>query len=84
MATVTVKNIPDDLYERLKQSAKANRRSVSNEIIICIERQVSSRRRDVDDILDQARSLRALTCTAPITHSQFEEAEAVGRPPGDQ
>jgi len=33
MATVTVENIPDELYERLKASARANRRSINSEII---------------------------------------------------
>lgn len=80
MATVTVKNIPDDLYELLRQSAQANRRSINSEIIVCIERQVSSHQRDVDDILRKARTLRALTHATPITQSQFEEAKVMGRP----
>jgi hypothetical protein len=29
MPTVTVKNIPSDLYEKLKQSAEVNRRSIN-------------------------------------------------------
>ncbi|MCC6166009.1 MAG: Arc family DNA-binding protein [Caldilineaceae bacterium] len=37
MATITVKNIPDDLYLALKQAAEANHRSVNREIIVRIE-----------------------------------------------
>ena len=37
MATVTVKNIPDDLYSSLKNSAQLNRRSINSELIRCLE-----------------------------------------------
>jgi plasmid stability protein len=40
MPTITVKNIPTELYELLKQSAAANRRSINSEILTCIERAV--------------------------------------------
>ena len=36
MPSITVKNVPADLYERLKQSAQANCRSINAEILVCI------------------------------------------------
>ena len=33
--TLTLKNIPDDVYDRLKASAEANRRSMNSEAIVC-------------------------------------------------
>ncbi|NBD34139.1 MAG: Arc family DNA-binding protein, partial [Cyanobacteria bacterium] len=30
--TITVKNLPDDIYERLKEAAKANQRSINSEV----------------------------------------------------
>jgi len=44
MPTITVKNIPDELYERLKEVASANRRSINSEIIISIEHHVGANR----------------------------------------
>ncbi len=41
MATLTVKNLPDDLYERLKSSAKEKRRSINAEAIVRIEESLS-------------------------------------------
>ena len=38
MPTITVKNIPDDIYERLKEVAGANHRSINREMIVCLER----------------------------------------------
>lgn len=35
--TITLKGIPDDVYDRLKLSAEANRRSVNSEVIACLE-----------------------------------------------
>jgi plasmid stability protein len=43
MASITVKNIPSDLYEQLKESAVANHRSLNGEIIACIERRWEAR-----------------------------------------
>ena len=51
MPTITVKNIPTDLYELLKQSAAANRRSINSEIITCIERAVSGRKANPEILL---------------------------------
>ncbi len=36
MATITVKNIPGDLYEHLKERAQAHRRSLNSEVIVCL------------------------------------------------
>lgn len=80
MATVTVKNIPDRLYERLKSAAEANRRSINSEIIVCIENTVTSRRIDVGEMLENARRLRRLTAGHPIGDEDFNRAKAEGRP----
>jgi antitoxin FitA len=37
MATLTLKNVPDDLYERLKQRAARHRRSLNQEVIAVLE-----------------------------------------------
>ena len=80
MATVTVKNIPDELYERLKSVAETNRRSINSEIIMCIENAVSSRRINLDEFLENARQLRQLTARHLISDEEFNQAKAEGRP----
>ncbi len=35
--TLTLKNIPDEVYERLKASAEKHRRSLNSEAIVCLE-----------------------------------------------
>ena len=44
MAILHVRNVPDDLYERLKKRAAAERRSVSAEVISMLERQLPAKR----------------------------------------
>ena len=79
MATVTVKNIPDELYERLKGVAKINRRSINSEIIVCIENAVTSRRINPDEVLENARRIRRLTASHRISDKEFNQAKAEGR-----
>ena len=79
MATVTVKNIPDDLYNRLKAVAEINRRSINSEIIVCIEQAVTSRPVSVEQVLENARDLRRLTSGHPIDDEAFNRAKAEGR-----
>jgi len=79
MATVTVKNMPDELYARLKLVAEKNRRSINSEIIVCIENAVTSRRINPDEMLENARRLRQLTAGNLISNDEFNLAKAEGR-----
>lgn len=80
MATITVKNIPDDLYERLKRTAAANHRSINSEIIVCIEKGVEQPALDVETFLAEARQLRELTAGHILTNQEINDAKNEGRP----
>ena len=81
MRTITVKNIPPELYERLKMSAAENRRSINSEVIVCIERGVHSRRVNApDEVLSRARELRKNTDGHPLTDQEFTRRKVLGRP----
>lgn len=58
MATLTIKNIPDELYERLKQSAKQNRRSINSEVITCMEKSFLSTKFEPEEFLARVRATR--------------------------
>jgi hypothetical protein len=79
VTTFTVKNIPPNLYKKLKKSAERNRRSINSEIIVCIEKSVQSQTIDFDKVLTKARKLRALTQAAPITDDELRQAKEDGR-----
>ncbi|NIM93157.1 MAG: Arc family DNA-binding protein [Anaerolineales bacterium] len=80
MATVTLKNIPDDLYELLKRSAEVNRRSINSEIIVCIECAIRSQKVDHERVLSTARNLREKTASYEIDDDVLSEAKDAGRP----
>jgi len=71
MPNITVKNIPDDLYEELKRSAKINRRSINQEIIMCIESSVQHKVESPAQVLEKARKLREKTAGRPISDAEF-------------
>jgi plasmid stability protein len=80
MPSITVKNIPDELYQNLKQSAGANHRSINGEVIACIERAVGRSKTDVEAVLARARRLRKLVRGRPISDAAFNKAKRAGRP----
>ena len=80
MPSITVKNVPAELYERLRQSAKANRRSINAEIIVCIERAVSAQPVDPEMVIARARELREKTAGYRISDEDLSAAKADGRP----
>ncbi len=80
MTNFTVKNIPPDLYKKLKISADMNRRSINSEIIICIENTVESQAIDTEKLLYKARKLRTLTANHPVTNQDLTQTKSVGRP----
>ncbi|MDR1969210.1 MAG: Arc family DNA-binding protein [Burkholderiaceae bacterium] len=57
--TLTLKNIPNTVYERLKMSAEAHRRSLNSEAIVCLESVLLLNHLPVNDRLARARALRA-------------------------
>lgn len=59
MATLTIRNIPDELHARLKERAKANRRSLNQEVIVELAREVDERRERVGQVLESVKKFRA-------------------------
>jgi len=43
MATLTIKNLPDEIYATLSEVAKRNRRSINGEAIFRLERSLDER-----------------------------------------
>lgn len=58
MPSITVKNIPDSIYNKLKKQAEIQHRSMNSEIIACLERSVEPKQVSPDEILRQARMMR--------------------------
>ena len=79
MYSITVKNIPEDIYKRLKHQAKSNRRSINSEIILIIEEAVESKKIEPEEFLVRAYRLREKTADYMITDDEFTQAKESGR-----
>lgn len=58
MATITVRDLPDDVYERLKTRAAEHRRCLNSEVIWCLECQCGRPQVDLDFWLPRVKALR--------------------------
>jgi antitoxin FitA len=56
---LTLKNVPDEVYERLKGSAETHRRSLNSEAIVCLETVLFPARISPAERLARARILRS-------------------------
>ena len=80
MASITIKNIDPDLYDRIKQQAADHRRSINNEVIVCLERSlVRYPRVDSDEVLRCAEVAREMTAGYTISNEEIDRAKREGR-----
>ena len=80
MANLTLKNIPDDLYERLKTAAKLHHRSINSELIRCLEIVFKPTRIEPGDRLARARELRSGVDAEELDTGEIASAIREGRP----
>jgi plasmid stability protein len=78
--TITLKNIPDDLYNRLKEVAELHHRSLNMEVIACLERTLLPTHVTPDERIARARSLRARLPAVDFSAEEIQETIEEGRP----
>lgn len=77
--TITLKNIPDDLYERLRESAAMNKRSLNNEAIVCLESSLLPGQMPPAERLERIRALRAALPKGKFKASEIDALKRAGR-----
>lgn len=77
--TLTLKNIPDEVYERLKASAAMHRRSLNSEAIVCLESVLVPGRVSVGERLARARALRAALPKGKFLAGDIDALKRTGR-----
>jgi plasmid stability protein len=80
MPAITVKNIPDDLYQKLKQTAEINHRSINSELIHCLECVLRPVRMTADQRLEVAARIRSQTAAITATEDSLNRRKNQGRP----
>ena len=79
MTTFTLKGIPDDLYERLKQRAAENRRSINREMLVCLEEALLGKRVNQVEMLAKVDAVRERLGMRPYTQAALDAAKRRGR-----
>lgn len=80
MPAITVKNIPDLIYENLKLAAQAHHRSINSEIIACLEKELMIEKLSVDLRLKNAQKLRTRFNENSADIDDIQSAIQQGRP----
>jgi plasmid stability protein len=79
MVTLTIKNVPPEIYERIKVQAKNNHRSINGEVISILEKALSIPPIDVQTTLERTKKLREMTAHYVITADEIEKMIDEGR-----
>lgn len=81
MRTLTIRNVPDEVYEQLKAEAARNHRSLNQEALLKLLRATSrNERENADEIIARMRAFRArLPRRYDATIEQIDEWKRQGR-----
>ena len=80
MANLTLKNIPDDLYKRLKETANLHHRSINSELIVCLEKALMPTRKTPEQHIVTAQAIRKRVKTKKISIKEIQQFKNKGRP----
>ena len=78
-ANLSLKGVPDEVHERLKQFAAANRRSLNGEIIARLAAQVLPGRTSAQDHLVAIRATRDRLKSVAFDHADIDTVKREGR-----
>jgi plasmid stability protein len=77
--TLTLKNIPDEIYLRLKDLAAAHRRSLNSEAIMCLESALVHHKISPAERLERARELRSGLRKNAFRSADINQLKRLGR-----
>jgi len=77
--TLTLKNIPDEVYDRLKRSAATHRRSMNSEAIVCLEAVLLPSKVTPTERLARAHALRGKLPKGKFRARDIEAMKREGR-----
>lgn len=80
MPALTIKNIPDDLYIALKQTAEGNHRSINSEVIVRLKQLLLPQPVNIEEKLADIRKLRASVIPDKVSADDIDAAINDGRP----
>ena len=79
MHNITIKNIPNDLYKKIKLTAQENRRSINNEIISRLDHALKSTRIEANSFIKKIEDFQKNLNMPSLTEDILKEAKEKGR-----
>jgi len=79
MPAITIKNIPEELYEALKSTAENHHRSINSEVIVRLKQALLPQLMTPQDKLVNIQRLRAQITPKMISTDDIEDAINEGR-----
>lgn len=76
---ITIRDIPDDVYAKLKKQADLHHRSINSEVIFYLKKIVQSKRRDPDQVISRAKKLKQ-KAKGTLSIDEIQQAIDQGRP----
>jgi plasmid stability protein len=80
MATITLKNVPDEVHAALKLRARRHKRSLNQEAIVCLDLALGRGPRDPQAMLASIRALRSGISIKQVDLAWIDNARRQGRP----
>ena len=78
--SLTLKNIPDEVYVRLKAAAVSHRRSMNSEAIVCLESVLLPGRTTAEEVIARARAVRETLPNRKFAAKDIDALKREGRP----
>jgi plasmid stability protein len=80
MATsITIRDIPDQVYQKIKEQAELNHRSINSEVVYYLTQLVKSQRIEAIDIINRAELLKKQS-KRTLTIEEILDSIDEGRP----
>jgi len=76
---ITIRDIPDEVYKKLKQQAELHHRSINSEVVFYLKQMVRSHCPDPNEVIARAEKLK-LQAKGSLTIKEIQQAIDKGRP----
>lgn len=76
---ITIRDIPDEVYHKLKKQAELHQRSINSEVIFYLKQLVCSHRPDPEQVIARAKKLKQ-QAKGSLTLYEIQQAIDQGRP----
>lgn len=80
MPAITIKNIPNELYEQIRKSASLNHRSINSEILYRLHHSLGHKPIDPELLLQRIEKLQKKIRLPRLTDELLDKAKTEGRP----